>query len=60
MRALRDRLAETEIEVTPAMVKAGERALLGFDLDYESRDDAAARIFLAMWRARIGDHSEPA
>lgn len=39
---------ETEIEITPEMIKAGVCALVAFNPDFESDRDAAVRIYLAM------------
>jgi len=41
-----------DIEVTPAMIKAGARELVSFDLDYESWEDAAIRVYKAMYALR--------
>lgn len=36
------------MKITPAMIKVGRNALVGFNPDFESHEDAAERIFLAM------------
>lgn len=43
---------EVEIEITPAMIEAGELAVMRFNLDYESPRDAAARIYREMVSSR--------
>jgi hypothetical protein len=40
-----------EIEVTPEMLRAGVSALCRYDSEFESREEGAERIFLAMYRA---------
>ena len=42
-----------ECELTPAMIEAGERALVMFDIDFESHREAAIRVYLEMTRARV-------
>ena len=42
---------EDEIDVTPEMIKAGVAELCTYNLDYETREEAAIRIFEAMWSA---------
>lgn len=39
---------DEEIEITPEMIRAGKFVLLSFDRNYESFDDGARRVFLAM------------
>ena len=49
----RDRPTETEIEVTEEMVRAGARVLEGVrSLNYETAEEAATEIFMAMVRAK--------
>jgi hypothetical protein len=45
--------------VTPEMIEAGADELLGYDRDYESREDAVRRIFTAMWAARRSCLGQP-
>ena len=45
-----------EVEVTPEMIRAGAAELALYSDDYESKEDAAARIFEAMWLARPRAH----
>lgn len=49
---------EKEPEVTPEMIEAGVLELVRFNPDYESEKDAAIRIFLAMWEAKLRCRSE--
>lgn len=43
----------SEIEITPEMIEAGAEALRGFDGGYmEPHEDAAERIYRAMWHVR--------
>lgn len=42
------------IEITPAMIEAGERALVMFDVDFESHREAAIRVYREMKKARVG------
>ena len=42
-----------EIEITREMIEAGVAALLGFNRDFESEDDAVMRIYMDM-RAKEG------
>jgi hypothetical protein len=42
--------AEDEIEITPAMIEAGISELSRYNPDYESKDEAVARIYEAMFR----------
>jgi len=51
---------DLEIEVTPAMLRAGVSALCHYEPEFETREEGAARIFRAMYRAskkggRIGE-----
>jgi hypothetical protein len=41
----------TEIEITPAMLRAGVSALCAYDSEFESREEGVERIFRAMCRA---------
>jgi len=43
--------AEIEIDITPAMIKAGVIELASFDFRFESYEDAVERIFIAMINA---------
>lgn len=50
---MRDRPAESEIEVTPEMMDAGAELLSAFDGGYfDGTHEYAAQIFSAMWRAK--------
>ena len=42
--------AEDEIEITSAMIEAGISELSRYNPDYESKDEAVARIYEAMFR----------
>lgn len=41
-----------EIEITPAMIKAGVSAFLNYDSRFERESDTVFEIFEAMWAAR--------
>ena len=41
----------TEIEVTPEMIEAGERAYYDFDKRFEMPSNLVERVFLAMFAA---------
>jgi hypothetical protein len=41
-----------EIEITPAMIRAGKRELSDYHTDFERPEDAVERIFIAMIEAR--------
>jgi hypothetical protein len=40
-----------EIKITPEMTQAGVSALASYDFEFESREDAARRIFREMHKA---------
>ena len=42
-----------EFEVTPEMIKAGVEAFFPFDRRYDEIDGAIARVWRAMWMARL-------
>ena len=42
-----------EIEVTPEMIEAGVEAFFPFDRRYDEIDGAIARVWRAMWMARL-------
>jgi hypothetical protein len=44
-----------EVAITPSMVEAGESVLASVNLDFETYEDAAMRVYLEMERARIQD-----
>lgn len=46
-----------EIEITPEMVKAGARELVRYHPDYQTEEDAAHNIFVAMCEA-ITNHPQ--
>jgi hypothetical protein len=41
-----------EIEVTPEMLKAGALELAGYDSEFENIEEAVARLYRAMVRAK--------
>ena len=41
-----------EIEITPAMIRAGAREVARFNSDFHSEEDAAVRVYKAMLGAR--------
>ena len=43
-----------EIEITPAMIDAGVDEICSYNLEYETREEAVARIFEAVLLARKG------
>jgi hypothetical protein len=43
---------ESEIEVTPAMIDAGERELCRYDDAFEGTDEAVVKIYRAMIAAK--------
>jgi hypothetical protein len=47
-------IASGEIEVTPAMIKAGEDEFWRYDWQYDLPADALPEIFRAMVNARAG------
>lgn len=49
----RPALEVPEIEITPEMIEAGVAELMLFNLDYQSWEDGAERVFEAMMAARI-------
>jgi hypothetical protein len=40
------------LKITPEMARAGADALAGFNLDFESEEEAAIRVFVAMTETR--------
>jgi len=47
-----DRDASEKIEITPKMMAAGVSALLKFNPEFESEEDAVSRIFSLMYHLR--------
>ena len=47
------RIPGNEFEVTPEMIKAGLEAFFPFDRRYDEIDGAIARVWRAMWMARL-------
>ncbi len=45
---------ETEIEITPEMIKAGALALSEYTSAWDSLEDGAEKIYLRMEDARLG------
>jgi hypothetical protein len=46
-----DSAGAPEIEITPEMIAAGVNEIASYNLDFESREDAVARIYEAMFLA---------
>jgi hypothetical protein len=49
----RDEAGAPEVEITPAMIEAGVRNMLGRSLDLEHEDDIVVDIYRAMETVRI-------
>jgi hypothetical protein len=47
-----------EIEITDEMVKAGIQALCQYNWEIETEDEAAKRIYRAMWKAQRSQRRE--
>ena len=47
-------ICEDEIDVTPEMIEAGARELMGFSTFFESHDAWAVRVYRAMELSRKG------
>jgi hypothetical protein len=45
--------ANSTDDITPEMIEAGERALVIFDIDFESHREAAIRVYREMKKARV-------
>jgi len=52
-----DATGAPEIEITEAMTEAGEASLASVNLDFETHEEAAHRVYRAMERARRGGHA---
>ena len=53
MKPPNERQTGDEIEITPAMIEAGEEVFLSFDSRFEREGDCVVRLYEAMERTRL-------